>query len=201
MNIGLAAGLAGRGQRRDDPEMTAAPAEPRELAPGLWSWARRHPDWHPGEFGSEVAGYLARAGGETLLIDPLLDGPEDPAWELIDSELGGSLRILISIPYHVRSAEQVRDRCRDRAVVFDPRPSRRCRQARLVRDLRGVRCGGRPPRRGRGLRHRQSPTPGDATSSPVPRRSPVRRRRRRNAGRATRLEPGPADRREARLLR
>lgn len=117
MNIGLAAGLAGRGQRRDDPEMTAAPAEPRELAPGLWSWARRHPDWHPGEFGSEVAGYLARAGGETLLIDPLLDGPEDPAWELIDSELGGSLRILISIPYHVRSAEQVRDRCRDRAVV------------------------------------------------------------------------------------
>lgn len=97
--------------------VSAPLADPAEVAPGLWSWARRHPEWHPGDFGTEVIGYLARAGSETLLIDPLLGGPEDPAWELIDAELGSSLRILISIPYHVRSAEPIRERYRDRAEV------------------------------------------------------------------------------------
>jgi hypothetical protein len=96
--------------------MGSLPAPATQLAPGLWSWARRHPEWHPGEFGSEVVCFLA-AGEEALLIDPLLEGPEDPAWQLIDAELGKALRILISIPYHVRSAEDVRERYRDRATV------------------------------------------------------------------------------------
>ena len=84
-----------------------------ELAPGLWSWARRHPEWHPGEFGAEVVSFLARAGEhgeETLLIDPLLIGEDDPAWELIGSVAGERIRVLITITYHVRSAEVVRDR-------------------------------------------------------------------------------------------
>ncbi len=51
-----------------------------------------------------------RAGEETLLIDPLLDGEEDPAWELIESVAGECIRVLITITYHVRSAEAVRDR-------------------------------------------------------------------------------------------
>ena len=42
---------------------------------GLWRWTARHPEWHPGEFGAEVACFAARAGDTTLLIDPLL--PED----------------------------------------------------------------------------------------------------------------------------
>lgn len=97
--------------------MEGALEQPQEIAPGLWSWARRHPDWHPGAFGSEVVGFLARAGEETLLVDPLLDGPEDPAWEAIDSQLGDGLRVLVSIPYHVRSAEAVRDRYGDQVPV------------------------------------------------------------------------------------
>lgn len=93
------------------------PDDPAQLGPGLWSWGRRHPEWHPGELGREVVCYLASAGEETLLIDPLLAGPDEPAWELIDSQLGSALRILISIPYHVRSAEAVRERYRAEATV------------------------------------------------------------------------------------
>ena len=59
--------------------------EPSEVAPGLWSWSRRHPEWHPGDFGAEVASFLARAGDRTLLLDPLLDGEDDPAWGLIET--------------------------------------------------------------------------------------------------------------------
>ncbi len=83
---------------------------PDQLAPGLHRWARRHPEWHPGEFGAEVVSFAAAAGAETLLIDPLLDGADDPAWELIAASGPGPLRILITITYHVRSAEPIRDR-------------------------------------------------------------------------------------------
>jgi hypothetical protein len=81
-----------------------------EIAPGLWRWARRHPEWHPGDFGAEVVSFVARAGGETLVIDPLLGGEEDPAWELIAATGDGPIRVLVTITYHVRSSEPVRDR-------------------------------------------------------------------------------------------
>lgn len=84
--------------------------EPVELATGLWSWARRHPEWHPGDFGAEVISYLAQADDETLLVDPLLIGEDDPAWKLIESVGNGPIRVLITIGYHVRSAEDVRER-------------------------------------------------------------------------------------------
>jgi hypothetical protein len=53
---------------------------------------------------------MARAGDETLLLDPLLDGADDPAWEAIDAAVGDSVRVLISVPYHVRSSELARER-------------------------------------------------------------------------------------------
>jgi len=83
---------------------------PERLAPGLHRWARRHPEWHPGEFGAQVVSFAAAAGDETLLIDPLLDGDGDPAWELIAASGSAPLRILVTITYHVRSAEPIRDR-------------------------------------------------------------------------------------------
>ena len=45
-----------------------------KLTDGLWRWTARHPEWHPGEFGAEVACFAAQAGDTTLLIDPLLPG-------------------------------------------------------------------------------------------------------------------------------
>lgn len=80
------------------------------IAPELWSWARRHPEWHPGDFGAEVVAFMAATDRETLLIDPLLTD-EDPVWELIaGTGRTGPIRVLITIPYHARSAEPIRDR-------------------------------------------------------------------------------------------
>lgn len=88
------------------------PPAPQQLAEGLWRWTARHPEWHPGEFGSEVVSFALRAGDETILIDPLLPPDPDPALGLIERELGDRLAILISVPYHVRSSREIRDRFR-----------------------------------------------------------------------------------------
>ncbi|MEA2419452.1 MAG: hypothetical protein QOE60_1658, partial [Thermoleophilaceae bacterium] len=90
-----------------------APA-PEQLADGLWRWTARHPEWHPGEFGSEVASFALKAGHETVLIDPLLPPEPESVLELIESLLGERLAILITIPYHVRSSEQIRHCLRGR---------------------------------------------------------------------------------------
>jgi glyoxylase-like metal-dependent hydrolase (beta-lactamase superfamily II) len=85
---------------------------PEQLADGLWRWTARHPEWHPGEFGSEVASFALTANGETVLVDPLLPPEPDPVLDLIESRLGERLTILITIPYHVRSSAEIRQRFR-----------------------------------------------------------------------------------------
>jgi hypothetical protein len=79
----------------------------QQLNEGLWRWTARHPEWHPGEFGAEVACFAAQAGDTTLLIDPLLPPDPGPALDTIDATLAGRLAILITIPYHVRSSEEL----------------------------------------------------------------------------------------------
>jgi hypothetical protein len=88
---------------------------PEQIADGLWRWTARHPEWHPGEFGREVASFAATANGELLLIDPLLPSEPLPVLELIDELLQSRLALLITIPYHVRSSEELWRRYRDRA--------------------------------------------------------------------------------------
>jgi hypothetical protein len=89
--------------------------DPQQIADGLWRWTARHPEWHPGEFGSEVASFAIKAGDETVLVDPLLPPEPDAVFELIDGQLDGRLSILISIPYHVRSSEKIQRHFRGRA--------------------------------------------------------------------------------------
>lgn len=84
----------------------------RRLADGLWYWTARHPDWHPGEFGREVGSYAALAGGDLLLIDPLLPDEANGIFKLIDERSADRLAILITIPYHTRSAEAIAARYR-----------------------------------------------------------------------------------------
>jgi hypothetical protein len=90
-------------------------ATPERLADGLWRWTARHPEWHPGEFGREVASFGIRAGDDALLIDPLLPPDPQPVLDLIDGLVGDRLAILITIPYHVRSSEELWRRYKDRA--------------------------------------------------------------------------------------
>jgi glyoxylase-like metal-dependent hydrolase (beta-lactamase superfamily II) len=90
-------------------------AAPERLAKDLWRWTARHPEWHPGEFGAEVASFAVRAGDDALLIDPLLPPEPQPVLDLIGEILGKRLAILITIPYHVRSSEEIRRRFRKQA--------------------------------------------------------------------------------------
>jgi hypothetical protein len=76
----------------------------REIAPGIWCWQRRPRGLRPGEFGARTS-YALTAGGETLLVDPLVTGDDDPALGVLDGLAHGRVRILISKPYHTRSAE------------------------------------------------------------------------------------------------
>jgi hypothetical protein len=92
-------------------------AEPGEIAPGIWRWTARHPAWHPGEFGAEVGAYALRGGtGRVIVLDPIL--PEDPAavWALLDDLGADEVAIAITIPYHVRDAEAVWRRARERGA-------------------------------------------------------------------------------------
>ncbi len=86
----------------------------REISPGLWRWAARHPDWHPGAFGSEVASYALRVSDQgVLLIDPLLPGEgERDVLELLDELVAVASRVdvYITIPYQVRSTALLAER-------------------------------------------------------------------------------------------
>jgi hypothetical protein len=85
---------------------------PKKLAKDLWRWTARHPEWHPGEFGKEVASFALRSGDDTVLIDPLLPPDPAPVLRLIEDNLGDRLSILVTIPYHVRSSEAIWQRFR-----------------------------------------------------------------------------------------
>jgi hypothetical protein len=79
----------------------------QKLTAGLWRWTARHPEWHPGDFGAEVACFAAQAGETTLLIDPLLPDDAQAVIEVLDGLVRERVAILITIPYHVRSSEEL----------------------------------------------------------------------------------------------
>jgi hypothetical protein len=95
-----------------------------EIAPGIWRWTARHPEWHTRiEWGHEVASF-ALVGDALVLVDPLLPapaaGPEGgdtrPDIEHTLDRLVGKatrLEIMITIPYHARSSEELLARYRD----------------------------------------------------------------------------------------
>jgi glyoxylase-like metal-dependent hydrolase (beta-lactamase superfamily II) len=85
---------------------------PQPLGDGVWRWTARHAEWHPGAFGAEVACFALDAGDVTLLVDPLLPGGVGDAETIaaLDEIAGERVAILITIPYHTRSAEPLADR-------------------------------------------------------------------------------------------
>jgi hypothetical protein len=113
-------------------------AEPQQLADGLWRWTARHPEWHPGEFGAEVASFALQAGDDTILVDPLLPPEPEPVLDLIDGQLDGRLSIVITVPYHVRSSEEIRRHFRGRAettIWGHPACRKRLREQEGFREL------------------------------------------------------------------
>ena len=91
----------------------------QELADGLWRWERRHPEWHPPGFDA-VAAYALRDDAGLVLVDPIVDGPDDPVLGALDrrsEEAGGSVRIVVTVPYHVRATELLLARWRGEREV------------------------------------------------------------------------------------
>ncbi len=135
------------------------PAAPEEIVAGLWRWTARHPEWHPGAFGAEVGCYALRAGEDVLAIDPLLPAEPDAVLARLDALVGDRLDVLVTIPYHVRSAADLWERYGGRAEVRvwgHPAVAKRLPDSMrgAVRDLRA------------------GPLPGGARSFPIG--SPVR---------------------------
>ena len=78
-------------------------ATPREVRPGIHCWYVRHPEWSPPGF-ELVTSYALRDRAGTLLVDPLVTDETLPA---LDGICSGDVRIAITVPYHVRSSEQL----------------------------------------------------------------------------------------------
>jgi glyoxylase-like metal-dependent hydrolase (beta-lactamase superfamily II) len=90
-----------------------------EIAPGLWRWTGRHPDWNPSDGGpngweQEVGCVYLETPSAVVVIDPLVP-PEDPDrfWEALDHDVeraGVPVHVLLTVCWHARSAAAIRDR-------------------------------------------------------------------------------------------
>ena len=77
----------------------------RDVAPGLWLWRQRHPDWHgqPG-WEPEVASFCVESKGEVLVLDPLAPAEDERAvWERLDAR-PPTLAVVLK-PDHVRDVD------------------------------------------------------------------------------------------------
>lgn len=85
-----------------------------ELVPGIHRWTCPHPEYRTGS--EEVVSYALAVGDALALVDPLVPADDDPrrAPLLADlDELVGGVRrleIMVTIPYHTRSAEVLFER-------------------------------------------------------------------------------------------
>jgi glyoxylase-like metal-dependent hydrolase (beta-lactamase superfamily II) len=85
--------------------------ELREIAPGLHRWTAPHPEWQPGDdWGREVGCVSAETRDALVLVDPLV--PDD-GWEALDEVVarrGLPVDVLLTVAWHARSSEAVRER-------------------------------------------------------------------------------------------
>jgi glyoxylase-like metal-dependent hydrolase (beta-lactamase superfamily II) len=92
--------------------------EVMEIAPGLWRWTTRHPEWTPDEGGDdgwdpEVGCVYYEAADAVVLVDPLV--PADVAererfWRSLDRDVAAldrPIAILLTVFWHERSAAEL----------------------------------------------------------------------------------------------
>jgi hypothetical protein len=103
------------------------------LDDGLWAWRARHPEWHPGKWGAEVVSFAVAERSRTLLVDPLV--PDD-LWGELDGVVAGDVEILITIPYHVRSASAASARYGGARVWGHAACAKRLEDRSVFRELR-----------------------------------------------------------------
>lgn len=85
-----------------------------EVAPGLWRWTAPHPDWQEGDdWEQEVGCVYYEAPGATVLIDPLVPPERERFFEALDRDVerrGTRVTILLTVPWHARSAAELTER-------------------------------------------------------------------------------------------
>jgi hypothetical protein len=91
-------------RRVDCPDVVG---EIRDVAPGLWLWRSRHPDWSP-PWDPLASSFCVHAGSETIVIDPLLPRGTEEAWARLDAEPPTAVAVLI--PHHIRDVDRVIER-------------------------------------------------------------------------------------------
>ena len=91
-----------------------------ELAPGLWRWTTAHPDWTPEQGGREgwerdVGSVYCEAGGEVLLVDPLVPSEDTERvrfWQALDRDFAraSTVHVLLTCAWHARNSAEIVDR-------------------------------------------------------------------------------------------
>jgi hypothetical protein len=85
-----------------------------QIAPQIYRWTAPHPEWRSSV--EEVVSYALVDGEALALVDPLLPSQDDarraPLLADIDEMIGEArrLELLVTIPYHTRSAETFYER-------------------------------------------------------------------------------------------
>ena len=85
-----------------------------ELATGIHRWTAPHPEWRPKT--EEVESYALVAGEALLLVDPLVPAEDDERRAPLLAQLelmaaaAARVELLITVPYHTRSAEALYER-------------------------------------------------------------------------------------------
>lgn len=82
----------------------------RPVAGGLWRWTAWHPEWK-----QDVGSLALVAGGDLVLVDPLLPEEDEAAWEDLGRAIEGAERtdVVITVFYHDRSSGAIRARWPD----------------------------------------------------------------------------------------
>ena len=83
------------------------PLNASEVAPGLWRWVTRHPEWE-----QDVGCVAVTAGEDLVLVDPLLPEDDEEAWDSLGRAIDGAGRadVVLTVFYHKRSASAIRAR-------------------------------------------------------------------------------------------
>jgi hypothetical protein len=87
----------------------------QQVAPGLWLWSAPHPNWRGARpWPKDVNCVYYEAADATVLIDPLIPaGEEVEFWQALDRDVertGQHVAVLLTAPWHVRSAPVVAER-------------------------------------------------------------------------------------------
>jgi hypothetical protein len=98
-----------------------------ELAPGLWWWTARHPDWEPAQsWPAEVRCFCIETEEATLVVDPLVaENEEDDIWSVLDAAVERRARpvdVLLTQAAHSRNASAVA--ARYDADIWGPKQAR-----------------------------------------------------------------------------